>query len=345
MNALPCEIVNHLAWFLQIKEAKKLALTCRKFYYCTLNRIWNHPSLKRPIKVRSLKKLLHLPIKHLNSTDLVEFQTGDLKSVVKELNGLRSIKSLTLNHSKALNPRETATILELHCILYVFTPLIKQWNSKTIQKMKDKKYGAVTLHLETVCTQRWSLSLLRELKGLRVNYVDTSSMALIDYRSDTQATVEEFTKTLRVLNAENVHLLERGYCFISLTRIDLAAMKAVNIRTITTSFLHDYFGPIQPWPELLLFSSLEIIRVEHSTYISCSKLKKFSISFIVVVYDDIRLALHGPVEEALEFMKKLGALTRQRTCGVYKLNNAIYLYLKDLYDEHLIHLHAPFRFD
>ena len=121
-------------------------------------------------------------------------------------------------------------------------------------------------------------------------------------------------------------------------------METVNLRSITTSLLHDYFGPIHPWPELLLFPSLEVIRIEHSTYISSHLLKMFPISFIVVIWEDIRLALYGPLEDALDFMKKLGALTK-KSSGLWKLNNAIYLYLRKLYDDnHLIHIYAPFRY-
>ena len=343
---LPCEIITHLASFLQIKEAKTLAVTCRRFYYCALDRIWNYPSLKKPITVRLLKdEWRHFPIRHLNSTDLVEFQTGDFKSVVKELNELTSIKSLTLNHSKALDPEEIAVLLELNCNLYVFTPLVKQWNPDIIQQMKNKKYGMVTLHLETVCTQRWTLSQLRQLQGLQVNFIDSTSMALVDYNSYLQPNSQELLETLHALNAKNVHLIERGYCFIYLTRTDLLAMKKVNLRSITTSLLQDYFGPIHPWPELLLFPSLQVIRIEHSTYISSHLLQMFPISFIVVVWEDIRLALHGPLDDALDFMKKLGALTK-KSLGIYRLHNAIYLYLRYLYDndDHLIHIYAPFRY-
>ena len=71
----------------------------------------------------------------------------------------------------------------------------------------------------------------------------------------------------------------------------------------------------------------------------------FPISFIVVVWEDIRLALHGPLDDALDFMKKLGALTK-KSLGIYRLHNAIYLYLRYLYDndDHLIHIYAPFRY-
>ena len=338
MDELPLEIVSHIAHFLDVKDAKLLGLTSWKFYWCTLDRIWNYPKL-RLLSVRDLvRELRHLPIRGLNSSDLVEFYERDHATVVSVLNELKTVKSLTLNHYQALNDLELTTILGLNCHIYLYTPVVMNWTLENVMKLKDRKDN-IELHFMIFLCKRWSLGELNTLQGIPIHHIDTSIFSLFDdtsYKYRCSATTGEFIETLQLLKPRNIHLREKGYCFISFTRMDLLKMRGLNIKSISTSFLSDYFGPVQPWEELLHLQCLEIIRIEYKTCISFRLLRMFPIAYIVAEYGDLQLAIHGSLEGTLGFMRKIG-ITRKRH-GVYKLYNSIKLYLRNIPTDDMVHV-------
>ena len=249
MKGLPLEVIAIIADFANVESAKSLGITCRAYYWCTLDRIWNRPNLKL-ISVHELSgKLNHLPIYHLSSRDVLDFYGSDYKDLVRNLNKIKKLKSITLNHSLLLADEEVSDILKLKCDLYVYTSIIRNWNTENIEKIKNRK-EKITLHFQTYLCSRWSLEQLNRMEGLPINYIDTSIFYLFDNEGYDLSSTHEFVDTLRRVNAKSVHLMEMGYCFISFTRIDLLSMKNLKIKSISSSFLKDYFGPVHPWKEL-----------------------------------------------------------------------------------------------
>ena len=58
---------------------KAIARVCRRMRHLATDRLWHCPAFKRPVKPCQLKRLVHLPIRQLNSYDLHDLEEFALK--------------------------------------------------------------------------------------------------------------------------------------------------------------------------------------------------------------------------------------------------------------------------
>lgn len=270
MNSLPVEVVELIADYLPLKDAKAFSETCKLCYAGSQIKIWQYPKIySSGVYTSDIK---HLPIKRIADIDLLDssFRLEDLPIT------LREIYMYDLTIDKLLKFRDSDIKI---CIYPEYL-----WGNRLTNAFL-RSFSNIRFDAGLTSSPGLQLHNLAHLSEFRFTKFCCSQLVELWDGDKTQL--------LDFLISSDIEkiLLDALWCYQFAESIyfkfnisDIRSLRSRNIVLLSTQVLETDENWHHPWPVLREIKTLKIISFEPCSIISLWNLRK--LSFFAIKIDD-----------------------------------------------------------
>ena len=301
MEYLPMEMLIHISQFLGLDDLKSLSITCKRLHCSVVDKIWNSPRFDF-IRLEQLSSLSHLPIKHLHSSDIINFMRN-CSETVGILKKFSQLRVLELNHAA---PMSYTNVSELRIFTSIDLQIIAHSSMRNPKKtlefvrfLKCHKFG-----IKIQSRPRWSLEELECLRGVDIRYLNLDSIYI--QNGDVKSVIDILVNVLCELQPKKICFNHSNSHRIQFTKKHIESLQKLYISAISTSYLKDSEREytVHPWPILNNIKYLGSLFLQAGCYISLDLLQSFRFRYIIV--DEV--AVYGDIFDIIRYLKKNGIL-------------------------------------
>ena len=275
LTSLPLELVERIAKFLDIRDAKSLGTTSWRFHCATLQAIW---SKARFFHLPLVADVSHLPIKRMYSSDICDsfdFNPTDLPTtcrvyyideVIEDINEVARFQHYP----------------NIHLIIFTDILLKSRYSIFTFYQLTQQLMCSVSLTTgrysdeNNPISPNLTLPELIRMKDFQFYKLNSDQLQYIVARKKQQ-----FLQWLSGTNIQEIHFtrFQRNCVGLKFSREDIITMKELNIITISSRVLEGTKSARtcdeNPWPELKHIKSLKTIHLASYSVLNLYNLSKF----------------------------------------------------------------------